>query len=95
MTNKIFSALFIDAGNIWDITDSNLVSEEAKLKSFSSLKNIAVGSGFGIRYDFGFLVFRFDIGFKTYEPYLLEDNKWFVNYNFGNAVYNIGINYPF
>ncbi|MCK5678363.1 MAG: BamA/TamA family outer membrane protein, partial [Flavobacteriaceae bacterium] len=95
VTNKIFSALFIDAGNIWDITDSNLVSEEAKLKSFSSLKNIAVGSGFGIRYDFGFLVFRFDIGFKTYEPYLLEDNKWFVNYNFGNAVYNIGINYPF
>ena len=95
MTNKIFSALFVDAGNIWDITDSNLVSEEAKLKSFSSLKNIAVGSGFGIRYDFGFLVFRFDIGFKTYEPYLLSDNKWFVNYNFGNAVYNIGINYPF
>jgi len=95
MSNKIYSALFIDAGNIWDITDSNLVSEEAKLKNFSSLKNIAVGSGFGIRYDFGFLVFRFDIGFKTYEPYLLSDGKWFVNYNFGNAVYNIGINYPF
>ena len=95
LTNKIFGALFIDAGNIWDITDSNLVSDEGKLTSFSSLKYTAVGSGFGLRYDFGFLVFRFDIGFKTYEPYLLSDSKWFVNYNFGHAVYNIGINYPF
>lgn len=95
VTSKIYSALFIDAGNIWDITDSNLVSEEGKLKSFSSLKNIAIGSGIGLRYNFGFLVFRFDTGFKTYEPYLPEGHKWFVNYNFGSAVYNIGINYPF
>jgi len=95
VTDKIHSALFIDAGNIWDITDSNLVSEEGKLTSFSSFKNTAVGSGFGIRYDFGFLVFRFDIGFKTYEPYLPIENKWFLNYNFANATYNIGINYPF
>ncbi len=95
LTDKIYSALFIDAGNIWDITDSNLVSEEGKLTSFSSLKNTAVGSGIGLRYNFGFLVFRFDTGFKTYEPYLDSENKWFVNYNFGNAVYNIGINYPF
>lgn len=95
ITPKINSALFIDAGNIWDITNSNLVSEEGKFTSLSSLKYTAVGSGFGLRYDFGFLVFRFDVGFKTYEPYLLSNNKWFVNYNFGNAVYNIGINYPF
>ena len=95
LTNKFNSAVFIDAGNIWDITNSNLVTEEGKFTSLSSLKNTAVGSGFGVRYDFGFLVFRFDIGFKTYEPYLPSDNKWFVNYNFGSAVYNIGINYPF
>ncbi len=95
LTQKFYSALFVDAGNIWDITDSNLYAEEGKLKSFSDLKNTAVGSGLGLRYDFSFLVFRFDVGFKTYEPYLPNANKWFVNYNFGNAVYNIGINYPF
>ena len=95
LTNKFNSALFIDAGNIWDITNSNLVTEEGKFTGLSSLKYTAVGSGLGLRYDFGFLVFRFDVGFKTYEPYLLSSNKWFVNYNFGNAVYNIGINYPF
>lgn len=95
LTNKLNSALFIDAGNIWDITNSNLVTEKGKLTSFNSLQYTAVGSGLGLRYDFGFLVFRFDAGFKTYEPYLPAGNRWFVNYNFGSAVYNIGINYPF
>jgi len=93
--NSVYSALFVDAGNIWDITNSTVTSSDGKFKGISSLKDIAIGSGFGLRYDFNFLVFRFDIGFKTYEPYLSSSNKWFKNYNFGNAVYNIGINYPF
>jgi len=93
--NSIYSAFFIDAGNIWDITNSSVTSSKGKFNGFSSLQDIAIGSGFGIRYDFSFLVFRFDIGFKTYEPYLQTSSKWFQNYNFGNAVYNIGINYPF
>lgn len=93
--NSVYSALFVDAGNIWDITNSTVTTSDSKFNGFSSLKDIAVGSGFGIRYDFNFLIFRFDIGFKTYEPYLSSSNKWFQNYNFRNAVYNIGINYPF
>ena len=87
-------ALFVDAGNIWDITNSIFAEEEAKFNGINSMKDIAVGSGFGLRYDFSFLVFRLDLGFKMHEPYL-ESNKWFRNYNFSNAVYNIGINYPF
>ena len=87
-------ALFVDAGNIWDITNSIFAEEEAKFNGVNSFKEIAVGSGFGLRYDFSFLVFRLDLGFKMHEPYL-ETNKWFRNYNFSNAVYNIGINYPF
>ena len=92
--NKLKGALFIDAGNIWDITGSDFVDENAKFSGLSSLKDMAIGSGFGARVDFSFLILRFDVGFKTYEPYLTE-GKWFKNYNFANAVYNIGINYPF
>ncbi len=92
--NRLKGAIFVDAGNIWDISSSDFVEEEAKFNSLSSLKNIAVGSGFGARLDFNFLIIRFDVGFKTYEPYL-DDNKWFKNYTFNDAVYNIGINYPF
>lgn len=94
VVGKLKGALFVDAGNIWNISESSFVEDDAKFTGFSSLENIAVGSGFGARVDFSFLIIRFDIGFKTYEPYL-DDNKWFRNYNFNSAVYNIGINYPF
>ncbi|MGE5944488.1 MAG: BamA/TamA family outer membrane protein, partial [Flavobacteriales bacterium] len=91
---KLNGAVFVDTGNIWNISD-NVTTEGATFKNFSSLKDIAIGSGFGLRYDFSFFVFRFDIGFKTYDPSYPSDERWFKNYNFGNAVYNIGINYPF
>ena len=94
VVSKLKGAVFIDAGNIWDITGSSFVDEDSKFKGFNSLSDIAIGSGFGARLDFNFLILRFDVGFKTYEPYL-NNKKWFKNYNFANAVYNIGINYPF
>jgi outer membrane translocation and assembly module TamA len=94
LVRSLKGALFIDAGNIWDISGSEFVDEDAKFNSLSSLEDMAIGSGIGIRYDLNFFVLRFDIGFKTYEPYL-EADKWFKNYNFASAVYNIGINYPF
>ncbi len=87
------AALFVDAGNIWNALD-NVTDERAKFDSFKSLADIAVGSGFGVRYDFSFFVVRLDLGFKTYNPAEL-DKKWFRDYNFGNSVLNIGINYPF
>ncbi|TXG38678.1 translocation and assembly module lipoprotein TamL [Seonamhaeicola maritimus] len=87
-------ALFVDAGNIWNALD-DVEDERATFTSLNSLKDIAVGSGFGLRYDFSFFVFRFDIGFKTYDPVYELGNRWLKDYNFSNAVYNIGINYPF
>lgn len=92
--NKIYSAIFIDAGNIWDLSNSNLTNKDAKFKGLNSIKEIAIGSGVGFRYDFSFLIFRIDLGFKTYEPYL-ENKKWFRHFNFKNQVINFGINYPF
>ncbi|WP_418602604.1 outer membrane protein assembly factor [Hwangdonia sp.] len=91
---KLNGAVFIDTGNIWNALD-DVNDDNATFTGFSSLKDIAIGSGFGFRYDFSFFVFRFDIGFKTYDPSYRAQNRWFNDYNFANAVYNIGINYPF
>jgi hypothetical protein len=93
--NSIKGALFVDAGNIWDITNSTLTPQGGKFTGFESFKDLAVGSGLGIRYDLSFILVRLDLGFKTYEPYLNNGSKWFQHYNFGNAVYNFGISYPF
>ena len=87
-------ALFVDIGNIWNVLD-DVDQEEATFTNLNDLKDIAIGSGFGFRYDFNFFLLRLDVGFKTYDPSYQEQNRWFNDYNFSNAVYNIGINYPF
>ena len=92
--NKFNGAIFADAGNIWNVLD-NVTDENSIFNSFKSLQNISLGSGFGLRYDFNFFVIRFDIGFKTYDPAIIDNKKWFRDYNFGHSVINIGINYPF
>lgn len=87
-------AFFIDAGNIWNALD-DVEDEDATFTGIKSLKDTAVGAGFGLRYDFGFVVARFDIGFKAHDPISEYNNRWFNYFNFKNAVYNVGINYPF
>lgn len=87
-------AFFMDAGNIWNVLD-DVTDTKATFDSIKSLEDIAIGSGIGLRYDFSFCILRFDTGFKAYEPTFGDQNRWLNNFNFSNAVYNIGINYPF
>ena len=56
---------------------------------------IAIGTGFGFRYDFGLFLLRLDLGFKTHNPVLPIAKRWNLNYNLKNANPTIGINYPF
>ncbi|WP_348813011.1 BamA/TamA family outer membrane protein [Flavobacterium maritimum] len=87
-------ALFADAGNIWNVLD-NMTLEKATFNGLKDLKEIALGTGFGLRYDLSFFVIRFDLGFKTYNPANENGKRWFNEYNFANSVLNFGINYPF
>ncbi len=94
VAGNLKGAIFADAGNIWNIWD-NVENPDATFNGISSLADIALGSGFGIRYDFDYFVFRIDLGFKTYNPAEEPSDRWFREYNFANAVVQIGINYPF
>jgi hypothetical protein len=94
IVGNIKGALFADAGNIWNVLDS----EDDPDKTFNgidSLADIALGTGFGIRYDFTYFLIRVDLGFKTYNPAEEISKRWFRDYNFANSVLQIGINYPF
>ncbi|MDP5229099.1 MAG: outer membrane protein assembly factor, partial [Cellulophaga sp.] len=86
--------LFADAGNIWNVLD-NVDDPDATFNGFESLQDIALGTGFGVRYDFTYFVLRVDMGFKTYNPAEIMEKRWFRDYNFANSVLQIGINYPF
>ena len=94
IAGSLKGAVFADAGNIWNVLD-NVVDDKSTFTSFSDLKEIALGSGFGLRYDLSFFVIRFDLGFKTYNPANETNRRWFREYNFSNSVLNFGINYPF
>lgn len=96
-------ALFIDAGNVWNL--NNDATESSRLVADKFLKQIAVGSGFGIRYDLSYFVLRFDFGFKVYDPYYQRFVLDELNFqkisnifdrtrkNFLNI--NLGVGYPF
>lgn len=87
-------ALFADAGNIWNVFDS-VEDENYQFRGIKSIETIALGTGLGLRYDFGLFVFRTDLGFKTYNPSVDLEEKWFKEINLSKSVINIGINYPF
>ncbi|MFN3753186.1 BamA/TamA family outer membrane protein [Flavobacterium sp.] len=91
---KLNGALFADVGNIWNVLD-NTTNEPSIFNGLKSLENIAVGTGFGFRYDFNFFIIRLDLGFKTYNPALDENERWLREIRFNKSVLNIGINYPF
>ena len=87
-------ALFIDAGNIWNVAD-NVDESARRFDGFRDLDELAVGTGFGFRYDFGLFLLRLDMGFKTHNPVLPKGNRWNWNYQLKNANPTLGINYPF
>ncbi|HEY5824706.1 MAG TPA: BamA/TamA family outer membrane protein, partial [Cyclobacteriaceae bacterium] len=91
-------ALFADAGNIWLIkADSLRPGGEFHKETF--LKQMAIGTGFGLRYDLSFFVIRLDTAFPLRRP----DTGWVINnIDFGssswrknNLIFNIAIGYPF
>jgi outer membrane protein assembly factor BamA len=87
-------ALFTDIGNIWNVFDND-TDPKRTFGGFDDLSELAIGTGFGLRYDFNYLVLRLDAGFKTYNPALEKSARWNTQYKLKNAVFNIGINYPF
>lgn len=91
---NFYSAFFADIGNIWNVFD-NIEDKDYTFNGFSSLEDLAVGSGIGLRYDFSFFVFRFDLGYKAYDPGREVGDRWLKGVNFSKTVLNFGINYPF
>ena len=65
---SLYGAVFLDAGNVWTLrSDAN--RPESRFKAGSFLKELAVGSGVGLRYDVGLFVIRVDWGVGLHVPY--------------------------
>jgi len=90
-------ALFVDAGNIWSVNpaDDRVGAQFHPADFFSE---IAVGTGFGLRFDLSFSVLRLDMGLKMKDPSYPSGQRWLPgnrSINENNISWNIAIGYPF
>jgi hypothetical protein len=94
-------AAFVDAGNIWLIHNNPAVPNGNFVWSGPDAfyNQIAVATGVGIRFDFTYFVFRFDVGVPLVDP--ARGSTWAEHWaashevSYNRSVFNIGIGYPF
>lgn len=97
-------AAFVDAGNIWlGNAKPDKYYQQFEFNRF--YKEIAVGTGLGLRIDASILLVRFDLAFPLRKPSVNQGEpfKWsFKEIDFGdgdwrkkNLILNIAIGYPF
>ena len=89
---NLYGALFVDAGNVWALRDDGY-REGSKLQMKNLLKDMALGTGAGIRYDLEFFVLRLDWGIGIHVPY----KSGFYNMNSfkDSQSLHFAIGYPF
>ncbi|MBP5584702.1 MAG: BamA/TamA family outer membrane protein, partial [Bacteroidales bacterium] len=94
----IDGAAFIDVGNIWSFRNDDLSGSQFHFSDF--YKDLAVGTGFGLRFDFSFLIVRCDLGVKLRDAHTIDNTNSHIIW--GNRSLtsddfnlNIGIGYPF
>ncbi len=86
---KIFKMLngayFIDGGNTW-LGKPRIDRPGGDFQFNRFYKEIAIGSGIGLRFDFNFFIIRFDLGLKVRDPQF-EENKRFIIQNLFNPAW--------
>ncbi|MEL5895077.1 BamA/TamA family outer membrane protein [Bacteroides sp. GD17] len=91
----LHGALFLDAGNVWLMRkDESRPNGELTLRNFP--KQIALGTGTGLRYDLDFLVFRLDLGIGLHDPYDTGKSGYYNIPKFKDGLaWHFAIGYPF
>jgi outer membrane protein insertion porin family len=100
ITNIVKGALFADAGNIWNTRERER-APGGKFDSSIFLEQIALGAGFGLRFDVTFFILRLDLAFPLAVPYDSSSGYFQPLQPFerqwrrDNLLLNFAIGYPF
>jgi outer membrane protein insertion porin family len=95
-------AVFVDAGNVW-LTAGPDATEATHFRLNRFYRELAIGTGAGLRVNLGFFVLRLDVAFPLSKPFLPEGKRWVGNdLRFGshtwrqkNLNWNFSFGYPF
>ena len=107
-------AIFIDGGNVWTLArDSTRLGSQLRWRSEFNpddpdnpiggnfINQLALGTGFGVRIDFTYVILRFDLGLRMRSPYVNDTgtNWYFRRWRRGefNGLinYNLALGFPF
>lgn len=88
-------ALFLDAGNVWLLKDDPM-RPGGTLRGTTFLRDLALGTGAGLRFDIEMLVLRADLGIALHAPYDTGYNRYFNMGSFSRSLaFHLAIGYPF
>ncbi len=96
MMGRLNGAIFVDAGNIW-LLENDPQRPGGVLTAKGFFNDIALGTGFGLRYDISYLVLRADLGIGIHTPYPNPDKRGYYNIpSFKDGLgFHLAIGYPF
>jgi outer membrane protein insertion porin family len=94
ISGSLKGALFVDAGNIW-LFNEDPARPNGDFKFSTFVDQIAMSYGWGLRWDFDFIVARLDFAYTARTPYLPEGERWSKAFLFWEPAVNIAIGYPF
>jgi len=95
-SKMVYGAFFLETGNVWLLNeDINRPGAQFNLGTF--YKQLAVGTGAGLRFDFDFFVLRTDVGLPLRTPYEMENGYWYKDMGdvFSDFRFNLAIGLPF
>jgi len=91
-------AFFADIGNIWYLEQGGDIPEETIFYPDRFFDDLAIGTGFGLRFDLSFSILRLDLGLKFRDPSFSTGEKWLPgnrSISANTLSWNIAIGYPF
>ena len=88
-------AVFLDAGNIW-LLEADKLRPGGQLKMKNFFKELALGTGVGLRFDMSMLVLRADLGIGIHAPYDTGKKGYYNIPKFKDGLaFHLAIGYPF
>ena len=88
-------AMFVDAGNVW-LLKGDSQRPGGTLRSSSFFRDLALGTGVGLRLDIGMLVVRGDLGIGIHAPYDTGKSGYYNMTSFKDSLaFHLAIGYPF
>ncbi len=91
----LHGAVFLDTGNVWLLKDDPQ-RPGGKLQASTFLRDLALGTGVGLRFDIGMLVLRGDLGIGIHAPYDTGHGGYYNMPSFGKSLaFHLAIGYPF